>query len=167
MNNYNYKKYFSFFIALGVAYLLSGFSINNLFLAQSPSIRPNLDQYFLAKINNTKESILAKLRFNFTLPSFNLALNNTDTNSSSNSNWFQNNNSNSVSNREEKMNFLKSTLKPITKGVSAASKDGYNYMEFKINEIEWIKVTYTLKNGKVITIQYPKGTNPPPKAIYE
>ena len=62
---------------------------------------------------------------------------------------------------------MKNNLEPITKGVSAASKNGVGYTKFNIDEIEWAKITYTLKNGKVITIQYPKGTNPPPSFIYE
>jgi len=152
MNNFNYKRYFLFFIALGVAYLLSNFSIKNLFLANSPKMRSNLDQYFLAKIINTKENILAKLRFNISLPKFNLA---------------SNNNIVSEPVRQQKMDLLKMALSPVTKGIRAASKDGYSYTEIKLNEIEWVKITYTLKNGKTINVQYPKGTNPPPQGIYE
>src|SRR3989339_468891 len=127
MNNATIKKYFSFFIALGVAYLLSSFSIKNLFLADSPRVRPNLDTYFIAKINNTKENIQARLRFNIKLPNFNLAQNNyqPSTNTSANNNF------NTSNDRHAKMNYLKTVLKPITKGVNAASKDGYSYTEFK------------------------------------
>lgn len=148
----NYKNLTKFLIALVLAYSVSNFSIKNLFLADSPKIRPNLDQYFLAKINNTKENILAKLDFGSMFPKFNLE---------PASNFVAN------QNREETVNFLKSTLKPVTKGVSAAEKDGYSYTEFKLDEIEWAQITYTLSDGKQITIQYPKGTNPPPKGIYE
>jgi len=148
----NYKKYFIVFLALVVSYYIANFSINNLFLADSPKIRPNLDQYFLAKINTTKNNVLAKLNFSFLFPQFNLG---------SNNNFVAN------KNRKETINFLKSTLKPVAKGVNAASKDGYNYYEFKVNEIEWVMIEYTLKNGQTVKIKYPKGTNPPPKEIYE
>ncbi len=148
----NYKNLGKIFLVLVLAYFISSFSIENVFLANSPKIRPNLDQYFLAKINVTKENILAKLNFNFLLPQFNQGSNNSLV---------------ANQNREEQINFLKSTLKPITKGVSASEKNGYSYTEFKLDEIEWAQITYTLKNGKTITIQYPKGTEPPPQAIYD
>lgn len=154
MSNFNYKKIFLLLFALGIAYFVSSFSIKNVFLANSPKIRPNLGGYFLAKINNTKEKILAKLNFNFNLfPSFNIP----------GSDRIATN----QQNRQEIANALKSSLKPITKGVSAASKDGYHYFEFTLNEIEWVEITYTLKNGEIVKIRYPKGTNPPPKEIYE
>lgn len=146
------KKYFSIFLILIVSYFVSSFFIKNIFLADSPKIRPNLDTYFLAKISNTKNNILAKLNFNFSFPNLNL---------------FPKSNLAENQNREEKINFLKSTLKPIAKGVRAASSPGYSYTEFKIDEIEWAQITYTLKNGQTVTIQYPKGTNPPPQFIYE
>ena len=118
--------------------------MENVFLAGSPRIRPDLGGYLLAKINTTKDNILAGLNFNFT--SKKVA---------------------EVKKPQEAANLLKNSLKPVTKGVSAASKDGYSYTEFKLDEIEWAEITYTLKNGQTITIQYPKGTEPPPQAIYE
>lgn len=154
------------FFVLLISFFVSNLMIGNVFLADTPRVRPNLDQYFIAKIVSTKDNFLAKFSFDFSLPKFNLALNGSNSDSGSTSNWFSNNNS-GTGTRQAKMDFLKSTLKPITKGVSAASKDGYNYIEFRMNEIEWVRITYTLKNGKVVNIQYPKGTNPPPQAIYE
>lgn len=149
---FNIKNLTKLLIALVLAYSVSYFSIKGIFLANSPKIRPNLGQYFLAKINNTKENILARLNFSSLLPQFNQG---------SNNNFVAN------QNRNETINFLKNSLKPVAKGVSAASKDGYSYTEFRLNEIEWAQITYTLSNGKQVTIQYPKGTSPPPKAIYD
>jgi hypothetical protein len=100
----------------------------------------------LAKINTAKDTILAKLNFNFSLPKNTFVAN---------------------QNRDQTIEFLKNNLKPITKGVSAATKDNYSYTEFRLNEIEWAQIAYTLSNGKQVTIQYPKGTSPPPKAIYD
>lgn len=134
-------------LALGMAYFASSFSINNIFLANSPKIRSNLPQYMLAKINNTRENILAKLNFNI--------------------NFFPSSSQNNTITEKQTIDFLKKSLKPVTKGVSAAYKDAYSYTEFKVDQIEWVKVTYTLKNGKTVTIQYPKGTKPPPKELYE
>lgn len=152
MNYFNYKKIFLVLLVLGTAYLLSSFSIKNVFLADSPRIRSNLDHYLLAKINNVKENVLAKLNFGSLLPQFNQV---------------PNNNLAATKNREETINFLKNSLKPVTRGISAAEKDGYSYTEFKLNEIEWVQISYTLKDGRVVNIEYPKGTNPPPKEIYE
>lgn len=152
MKIFNIKNLTKLFLALTLAYFVSSFSIENIFLADSPMVRPNLDTYFLAKISNTKDNILAKLNFDFSLPNFNL---------------LPSNNLAENRNMEEKIKFLKSTLQPVAKGVSAAEKDGYSYTEFKLDEIEWAQITYTLKSGKTVTIQYPKGTNPPPQAIYD
>ena len=43
----------------------------------------------------------------------------------------------------------------MTKGVSAAEMPGYSYTEFRLNEIEWAQIIYTLKNGQTVTIEYP------------
>lgn len=149
----NPKHFSKIILVLVFSYLISNFSIKNVFLADSPKVRQNLDQYFLAKINNTKDQILAKLNFNLNFfPIFNQsAINNVAQNQTS----------------EQTIEFLKKSIQPVTKGVSAAEQDGYSYTEFKLDEIEWAQITYTLKNGEIITIQYPKGTNPPPQAVYE
>ena len=133
----NYKNLIKLFLILVVAFLISSFSIKNIFLANSPEIRPNLGGYLLSNINLIKDNILAKLDF----------IGN--------------------QNREEIVSSLKNNLKPITKGVSAATRDNNSYTEFKLNEIDWARITYTLKDGQQVVIQYPKGTNPPPQEIYE
>lgn len=151
----NFRNLIKIFLVLVFAFLISSFAVKDVFLADSPKIRPNLGNYFLAKINETKDNILARLNFNFSSnPSVEVDQSQVDTVAES-----QNNNTTT--------NFLKKSLSPITKGVSAASQGGYSYTEFKLNEIEWVQITYTLSNGKTITIQYPKGTEPPPQEIYE
>ena len=144
----NNKKYLQIFLVLVMSYYVADFSAKNLFLANSPRFRPNLSQYFLTKINTVKENLLSMLKIDFfqTKQTANLTQD---------------------QKKEEMIKLLKNNLKPITKGVKATSKDGYNYYEFRLNEIEWARITYTLKNGKTITIEYPKGTTPPPKEIYE
>lgn len=149
---FNYKNLIKIFLILVFTFAISYFFEKNIFLADSPKIRPNIGTYFLANINNVKENALARLNLGSLLP---------QVNKGSNNNLVAN------QNREETINFLKTTLKPITKGVSAATKDQYSYTEFKINEIEWAEITYTLKSGKIITVRYPKGTQPPPQTIYE
>lgn len=160
INNFlKYKKYLIAFLALILSFYISIFFIKNVFLANSPKIRPNLGSYYLVKIKNSFNKVsnfIASKSFS------NINLNLNQNNQSSI------NQQNTISkSRDLLMEELSKNLKPITKGVNAASKDGYNYYEFKLNEIEWVMVEYTLKNGEIIKIRYPKGTNPPPKEIYE
>lgn len=134
-------------LVLFLSFFISSLSVENVFLANSPKIRPNLPGFLMAKITATKDNILAKINFDFNL--------------------FPSPSRNNTVAESQTVQFLKESLKPVTKGVSAASKDEYSYTKFKVNEIEWARVTYTLKSGKTITIEYPKGTEPPPKEIYE
>jgi len=144
-----FKQFGRIFFVLVLAYLISNFSTENIFLANSPKIRPNLGSYLLAKFNTVKTNVLARLNFNFNLfPSLNQQANFTAAD-------------------RQTFDLLKNTLKHVTKGVNAASKDNYSYTEFNLNEIEWARVTYTLKNGQTITVEYPKGTEPPPQALFE
>jgi hypothetical protein len=61
---------------------------------------------------------------------------------------------------------LKKNIVPVAKGVSAASEGSNSYIEYKLNEVEWAQVVYTLSNGKTVTIKYPKGMLVPPKEIF-
>ncbi len=155
----NYKNLIKIFLVLVFALLASSFSVKNIFLANSPKIRPNLGGYLMAKVNNAKDNILARLNFNF-LPSFTakteLPIDEPQVDT------FAENQSGSGA-----IDFLKESLKPITKGVNASSKDGYSYTEFTLNEIEWAQINYILSNGETVTIQYPKGTKPPPQEVVE
>lgn len=142
------KNYLKIIIVLIFSFFLSNLFIKNIFLANSPQIRPNLDKYFLAKINNTKEDFLAMLRFSIFQPKI-------DPN-------------NLAKYSKEQINaYLKNNLKSITKGVKAATLPGYSYVEFKVDEIIWTEITYTLKDGRKVKIKFPKGTTPPPKEIFE
>ena len=61
---------------------------------------------------------------------------------------------------------LKKNIVPVAKGVSAASEGSNSYIEYKLDEVEWTQVVYTLLNGKTVTIKYPKGMPVPPKEIF-
>lgn len=56
---------------------------------------------------------------------------------------------------------LNSSFKNISKGVYAGEYEGSKVYQFVENEIIWKIYTYTLTNGKVITIQVPQGQEPP------
>lgn len=127
--------YLKLFLILVLVYFVSLVLIKDIFLANSPKIRPDLGGYFLAKINNTKENILAKLNFNL-FPSFNT----------------------SNQNRDETTNFLKNNLKSIAKGVSAyTDENGITHRVYTLNEVEWEEIKYTLKDGRQVTLKIPKG----------
>jgi len=53
------------------------------------------------------------------------------------------------------------SLKTLSKGVQAGKYQETQVYVFNENEIEWINHTFTLKDGRVIKIQVPKGQNPP------
>lgn len=144
-----FKKFFlKYFLIFVFSFFISHFIIKEIFIANSPKIRPNLARYFLAKINNFKDNLMAKLNLGISFDNQQKIAYKQEIN-------------------EQVMKTLQQSLKPVTKGISAATIPGYSYNIYKINEIEWAQITYTLKNGKNITIEYPKATNPPPKEIFE
>jgi len=55
---------------------------------------------------------------------------------------------------------------PVSKGVYAKQKGNVVYTEIKLNEIEMIEYTFTVK-GKEIKIRVPKGQSPPTKDFLE
>ncbi len=148
MKNNFFTRFNKLFLALLISFIISSFFIKHIFLANSPKIRSNLDSYFLAKIKSSQESIIAYLRFN-------LFRQKIDTNNLANYS------------KEQINQYLKNNLKPITKGIKAATLPGYGYTEYKLNEIEWVQIEYTLKDGRKIKINFPKGTTPPPEEIFE
>lgn len=152
MINQKISFYLKIFVIFAVAIFISQSSINNIFLANSPKIRPNLGSYLAFKFKNTTANLLAKITINF--PSFPKRQDSEIATSQ-------------PITEHKTMNFLKEALKPVAKGVSAASKDNYSYTFYDMDEVEWVPISYTLKDGRVINIEYAKGTEPPPKEIYE
>lgn len=125
---------------LSVSFVLSKFFINNIFLAKSPKIRPDAVNYIATRIKNTL----------------------------SDSNFFAFINKKNISDKAQAalIESLKKNLKPITKGVKAASQDGASYIEYS-NNVEYEIIAYTLSNGKQIKIRYVKGMQSPPKELFE
>ncbi len=143
---FDIKKIIKLVFAVFLSYVFSNFFIKNIFLANSPKIRPNLGEYFLAKINNAKENLIAK--FNFDL-------------------FFSSTETDQSLAEKQTIELLKNSLKPVTKGIRGSSIGTYSYTEFKLKEIEWARITYTLKDGRMIIIEYPKDQEPPPKEVFE
>jgi len=138
--------YIKLISAILIAFLIGGFLIKEVFLAGTPKINPYAWNNITSKVKTSTSKFIALFK---PKPSQNIT------------------NQNVARQNNPTVEFLKNNLKPITKGVSAASKDNYSYTVYKLNEVEWMKISYTLKNGETINVEYPKGTNPPPKSIFE
>lgn len=122
------KDYAKIMAVLGLALLASGFMRDNVFLANSPKIRPN----FVARIFTNAQRTLARL-----IP-------------------------------QSPSQALKN-VKPelLMKGVYAKSGQNMTATEFKVDEVEWVQYTFTLKDGRVITVKVPKGQTPPSADILQ
>jgi len=134
------KNYFKFFLAIFSGILFSNFLIKNVFIANSPKIRPNLDKYFAKKFipkdfnqkSEKKDADIIKAKNN--------AL---------------------IFTQINKNNFV-----PISKGVYANYLEKGNYILIKENEVEWIMYTFNI-NGKEVKIKVPKGEPTPNQKVLE
>jgi len=126
--------YLKLFLSFVVVYFFCSFLIKEVFLANSPKIRPDVGSYLIAKIKNTvSNSKLASL--------------------------FQKNTNNQQMTKGG-INVANLNLIPIAKGVSAYTESGVTHRVYKLDEIEWEEIKYTLKNGKQVTLKIPKGQEP-------
>lgn len=121
-------------LILFLAIFSSRFFIDNVFLGYTPKIRKNLPQYWSMKIMTQYYQLLSRLDGSYYKKK-----------------------------KEEEKIFseLKKSLRPIAKGVYAASKGNYGYFKINRDEVEWDYVIITLKDGRKIGVRYPKGTTPP------
>lgn len=173
MNFFNYK-YFRIFILLGASYLISNFSINNLFIANSPKINTNAGSEMMAKVNNYWLKTTSMLAYKFVLPSFTTGNNNINNNlsGSTNNNLAKNNYSNSFNNNRfqpkstipsDIQEALTTTLSKVSSGVYAGEKNNIKVYEVRTNEIEYLEYTFNVK-GKEIKIKVPKDQTKPTQA---
>ncbi len=131
-------KYIKLIVIFFISLIVASSLINNVFLGYTPKIRENWPTYIVNKIKSQFNNLIASRK----------------------------------NQEEEKPNeiaieTLKQSLKPITKGVSAAQNGNISYTKYDLNEVEWTIVTYTLKDGKKISVRYPKGMPVPPQNIFE
>jgi len=117
-----------------MAFLGSQLLTKEVFIANSPTIRPNLGPYMATRLQNVFSNTSQSLALLFY-----------------------------KSPAEELKNL---PLIPVAKGVYAKSNDKASYTEYRVNEVEWIEYTFTVK-GKEIKISVPKGQDPPPQNILE
>lgn len=55
----------------------------------------------------------------------------------------------------------------IMKGVYAKSAPNMSSTEFKVDEVDWIEYSFTLKDGRTIKVRVPKGQTPPTSDVLE
>ncbi|HLL60887.1 MAG TPA: hypothetical protein VK338_04175 [Candidatus Nitrosocosmicus sp.] len=113
------KTYIKILIALVFAYFIGSFVNNEIFIADSPTVRPNLRGHFIAKIDSFAEKrapFLAKWIYNFKTS-------------------------------EEKLANTPFTV--LTKGVYAKSATNIAYIEYKKDEIDWLEYTFIVKGKEV------------------
>lgn len=169
------KKYLKIFLLLGVAYIISEFSINNVFLVNSPRLNPFFARNMVNKINNSWSktgNFVASLNpfssLNFRLFN-NQGLSNRQNLQPSSISGFQPSVqmiANVKNSPQEIINALALPLTKVSSGVYAGENDGVKIYEVRLNEVEYLEYTFTIK-GKEIKIKVPKGQTPPSQEIVE
>lgn len=128
------KKRLSIIFIMVLSFFAANLVNNEVFVANSPVIRPNLPEYLAGRVQggmNSQRSLAERLLRK--LP-------------------------------EQQLEKL--PLEQLNKGVYARTEKNYSQTVIKINEIEWIEYTFTIK-GKEVKIQVPRGQQPPTQELLE
>ncbi|MFA6016816.1 MAG: hypothetical protein WC744_01885 [Patescibacteria group bacterium] len=156
------NKYIKIFLVFTVAYLISSFSIENLFLAKSPKINPYFGQNMMAKATGLLNKTKNLVAFRINLPNF-----------SNTGGTINNNQPSALTNQESALtltkkidNALQTPLSKISQGVYAGERDGIRVYEIRTGEIDYLEYTFTV-NGKEIKIKVPKDQSPPSQQTME
>ncbi len=165
------KKYLKLLLILTISFIISDFSIKNLFLAQSPKFNPFFVSNTIAKVNNfwlKTKNFIASINF---FPRINFQNTSNITNNQITNNQLNNQQNNFQPNNfafsESQINdILKAPLKKVSQGVYAGEKNGYKIYEIRTGEIEYIEYTFNV-NGKEVKIKVPKGEEPPSQEVVE
>lgn len=134
------NNHLSIFIVLVIAFGFSYLINTRVFVANSPKVKPFLGENIVWGVKN---ALHVTKEFAFF--------------------WDRN----KPINTANVADYLKTNLKPISKGVKAAEENNVSYTQYNLNDIEYVQTTFTLSNGKVIKIRYPKGISPPPQELFE
>jgi hypothetical protein len=135
------KLYSKIVLILFLAFFFSSFLAENLFLSYSPKIRPN----FIAYVTNgikTKTNILLSY----------LVIPNIFPKTNQNQALTQNN----QLNQNQIYDNLIRNLKPVGKGVEAATYGNYSYTRVDLKQIEWTEIEITKMDGTKIKVNVPK-----------
>lgn len=124
-------------IILALSFFMSSFFLKEVFVNNSPIVRPHLDSYIAMRIRGIS-AFIAKLQGKElkekTLEERSAAL--------------------------EKVAFSQ-----VAKGVSAREKDGVSETRYEMNKIKWVEHSYKTRAGTTITIKVPEGMDPPPEGV--
>jgi hypothetical protein len=126
---------------LGISFLVSGVILQNIFIGNTPTVRPHLDSYLAMKLRNAMNpvsTLVAKLQNKNTTGSGTKTV------------------------EERSVALQNIPFSAISKGVAARERDGVSEVKYELNSIKWIEYSYTTKEGKVLKIQVPEGQQPPP-----
>lgn len=130
---YKIIKYLKIAGGCMAAFFIAQLLVRHVFISYSPEVRPRLGTYIATQYQRNK----AKLN-----P---LA-------------WFS-------PQKEQQRMYSRGSLEQVSQyiapGVKAATDDGISYTEFTLDEVEWIRYTYTNSEGEKVEIEVPKGHNVP------
>lgn len=147
------KKYLKIFLLLGAAYIISYFSIKNVFIAQSPKLNPFFPQNMMAKVNSLWLKTTNFFAFkNSPVNTINNQLNNP---SSQKSFTFS---------QQQIAETLKVPLTKVSQGVYAGEVNNTQVYEVRTNEIDYLVYTFNV-SGKEIKIKVPKDQSPPSQEV--
>lgn len=158
------NRFVVFFFAMAVSFLASGFSVDNIFLADSPKINPYFGQNMMAKATGLLDKTKNLMAFRMTSPNF---LNTVNTGNKNNSQPSAlTNQANTLAFTKKIDNALQAPLSKMSQGVYAGERDGIRVYEIKTDEIDYLEYTFTV-NGKEIKIKVPKDQTPPSQQTME
>lgn len=132
------NKYLKIGLLLGIAFVISDFSIKNVFWANSPKLNPYAGQNMMAKINSTWSKATSLIAFKNLKNSSGLI-------------------KDLPKATQDAMN---APLNKVSQGVYAGERNNIQVYEIKSNEIEYLVYTFTI-NGKETKIKVPKDQQPP------
>ena len=155
------KKYLKIFLLLGAAFIISDFSIKNVFLAKSPKFNPFFTQNIIAKVSNIWTKTTNFFAFRSIFPSSNDQINQANFNQKPTNQTF--------TLKEAPKDIIEALNTPLTKvsqGVYAGEKNNIRVYEIRTNEIEYLEYTFNI-NGKEVKIKVPKDQQPPSQEVVE
>lgn len=152
-------------LVMVISYLISNFSIKNVFIAESPKFNPFFVTNTIARVNNfwsRTGNFIASINL---FPKLNL-LNSTNQTANNPTNNNQNLNNigyqpNSFSLSKAQINsMIETPLKKISKGIYAGEKDGYKVYKINTDELGYITYTFTI-DGKEVKLKVPSDQQAP------
>lgn len=178
------KRYLKLILILGAAFILSDFSVKNVFLAQSPRLNPFFIKNIMTKVNGfwAKTGIFVAWLNPFSRESFQSVDNLSNQGSSIIETNFNDRIQPTLSSSKVTVNktptiskgvskevhqILKSVpLKKISQGVYAGERNNIKVYEIRMDEIEYFEYTFNV-NEKEIKINVPKEQEPPSQDLVE